>query len=66
VAVLRLPLSAIVLATVLTANAGLGSSPLIILGTVVAYLTATAIDPRDPPAAPGAAEPQTAPITQSG
>ena len=37
-AVLRLPLSAIVLATLLTANAGTGDEPLIIVGVVVAYL----------------------------
>jgi len=47
VAVLRLPLSAVVLATVLTAGAGLGAEPLIILGVVVAYLVVLAIDPRD-------------------
>ena len=38
VAVLRLPLSAVVLATLLTANTGVGDVPLIIVGVVVAYL----------------------------
>jgi len=38
VAVLRLPLAAVVLGTVLTSKAGLGASPLIIVGVVVAYL----------------------------
>ena len=47
VAVLRLPLSAVVLATVLTASSGLGSGALIIVGVVVAYLVANLIDPRD-------------------
>jgi hypothetical protein len=49
VAVLRLPLSAIVLATLLTAKSGPGSGPLIIVGVVVAYLTITFIS--RPPAA---------------
>jgi H+/Cl- antiporter ClcA len=38
VAVLRLPLSAIVLATLLTVHAGTGDEPLIIVGVVVAFL----------------------------
>ena len=38
VAVLRLPLSAVVLATLLTSQSGIGDSPLIIVGVVVAYL----------------------------
>ena len=36
--VLRLPLSAVVLATILTTKAGTGDEPLIIVGVVVAYL----------------------------
>ena len=40
---LRLPLSAVVLATLLTSQAGLGVSPLIILGVTVAYLTSLAL-----------------------
>ena len=51
VAVLRLPLTGVVLATVLTGQAGLGVGPLIIVGVVVAYLVANLIDPR-PEAAP--------------
>ncbi len=50
VAVLRLPLSSVVLATVLTGQSGLGVGPLIILGVVVAYLVANLIDPRPEPA----------------
>jgi H+/Cl- antiporter ClcA len=46
VAVLRLPLSAVVLATLFTVHTGLGSGPLIIVGVVVAYLTVQALDPR--------------------
>ncbi len=38
VAILRLPLSAIVLATLLTAKSGAGAAPLTIIGVVVAYL----------------------------
>jgi H+/Cl- antiporter ClcA len=45
VSVLRLPLSAVVLAVVLTSQSGLGSDPLIILGVAVAYLTTLAISP---------------------
>jgi H+/Cl- antiporter ClcA len=56
VAVLRLPLSAVVLAVVLTSSAGIGSGPLIIVGVVVAYLTTLAISARfDRGADPGAA-----------
>ena len=46
-AVMRLPLAAVVLATVLTASGGLGSEPLIILGAVVAYLTVQALEGLD-------------------
>jgi H+/Cl- antiporter ClcA len=45
-AILRLPLSAVVLATMLTAEAGLGASPLIIVGVVVSYLVTVALRPR--------------------
>ncbi|HEX4008459.1 MAG TPA: chloride channel protein [Solirubrobacteraceae bacterium] len=38
VSILRLPLSAIVIATLLTGNAGAGVTPLTIIGVVVAYL----------------------------
>jgi H+/Cl- antiporter ClcA len=48
VAVLRLPLSAVVLATLLTVSSGVGSEPLIIVGVVAAYLTAQALPPREP------------------
>ncbi len=41
-AVLRLPLSAVVLALLLTSKGGLATSPLIIVGVVVAYLTTLA------------------------
>jgi len=46
VAVLRLPLAAVVLATLFTANSGVGSEPQIILGVVVSYLTTQALDGR--------------------
>src|SRR5262245_16071388 len=42
-AVLRLPLSAIVLATVLTSSSGLGTTPLIVIGVVAAYLVTVAL-----------------------
>jgi cobalamin synthase len=38
VAVLRLPLSAVVLSTLLTYKAGAGAEPLTIVGVVVAYV----------------------------
>jgi H+/Cl- antiporter ClcA len=41
VTVLRLPLSAVVVATLLTSKAGPGAEPLIIVGVVVAYVVAT-------------------------
>jgi hypothetical protein len=41
--VLRLPLSAIVLAALLTANSGAGSLPLVIVGVVVAYVITTVL-----------------------
>ena len=62
VAVLRLPLSAVVLATLFTVHTGLGSGPLIIVGVVVAYLTVQALDGRR---APGNREP-VKPMTPGG
>jgi H+/Cl- antiporter ClcA len=69
VSVLRLPLSAVVLATLFTVHTGLGSGPLIIVGVVVAYLTVQALPMPDhsgkPPGggsdAPPGTEPATAP-----
>src|SRR4051794_2907543 len=49
-AVLRLPLSAIVLGVLLSAQSGPGSTPLMIIGVVVAYLASTALDRFDVPA----------------
>jgi H+/Cl- antiporter ClcA len=61
VAVLRLPLSAVVLATLLTAQSGLSDTPLIIVGVVVGYLVATALSARtDAGGDPAAAEPEAA------
>jgi H+/Cl- antiporter ClcA len=48
-AALKLPLAAVVIATVLTSNAGVGTSPLIIVGAVVGYLTIQLLP--QPPAA---------------
>jgi H+/Cl- antiporter ClcA len=47
-AVLRLPLSAVVLATLLTFKAGLGVGPLVIVGVVVAHLVAIELSGRRP------------------
>jgi len=54
--VLRLPLSAVVLATLLTSQAGLGAGPLVIVGVVVAYLVANVIDPPPDELQPAAAD----------
>jgi hypothetical protein len=56
-AVLRLPLSAIVLATLLTAHSGTGDEPLIIVGVVVAYLVTLALTTRPSAPAPAAERP---------
>jgi H+/Cl- antiporter ClcA len=49
VAVLRLPLSAVVVATLLTAGAGAGAGPLIIVGVVTAYLVTVGLSPSQDP-----------------
>jgi H+/Cl- antiporter ClcA len=46
VAILRLPLSAVVVAAVLTAKAGPGSTPLVIVGVVIAYLATLRLSTR--------------------
>jgi H+/Cl- antiporter ClcA len=51
-AVLRLPLSAIVLATLLTVHSGTGDEPLIIVGVVVAYLVTVSLTTPAPASAP--------------
>ena len=43
VAMLRLPLSAVIVATLLTSRAGVNVEPLIIVGVAVAYVTTVAI-----------------------
>jgi Voltage gated chloride channel len=64
-AILRLPLSAVVLATLLTSKAGTGDEPLIIVGVVVAYLIALAVPaPRSSDTGPVAAS--TAPGAAGG
>jgi H+/Cl- antiporter ClcA len=65
VAVLRLPLSAAVLATFLTTKAGIGDEPLIIVGVVVAYLVTLALSRNSPEPStstvPATAEPSVTP-----
>jgi H+/Cl- antiporter ClcA len=46
-AVLRLPLSAVVLAVLLVEGTGAGSTPRVIVGVVAAFLTATALTQRE-------------------
>ncbi len=57
-AVLRLPLSAIVFAALLTAGSGAGSEPLVIVGAIVAYMVSRTLLPA-PPASPVPAAPAT-------
>ena len=52
VSVLRLPLSAVVLAVLLTSGSGPGAGPLVIVGVVVAYLITLALSARQPSQAP--------------
>jgi H+/Cl- antiporter ClcA len=52
VAVLKLPLTAVVTATVLTEKAGAGVEPLIIVGVVVSYITILALSDRQSRPAP--------------
>jgi H+/Cl- antiporter ClcA len=43
VSILRLPLSSVMIALLLSVNAGLGVAPLVVVGVVVAYLTSEAL-----------------------
>jgi H+/Cl- antiporter ClcA len=67
VAVLRLPLSAVVIATLLTSQAGPNVEPLIIVGVVVAYVVTLVLRPttgateEQPAGAPQAPVPAPAP-----
>jgi Voltage gated chloride channel len=49
VSILRLPLSAIIVASLLTAKAGAGTEPLIIIGVAVAYLLTVALSRKQAP-----------------
>jgi H+/Cl- antiporter ClcA len=60
-AVLRRPLSAIVIATLLTTGSGAGSEPLVIVGTIVAYMISVTLLAPAPSAAPAAAPTAKAP-----
>jgi H+/Cl- antiporter ClcA len=70
VAFLKLPLSAVVIATALTTSAGLAVGPLIIVGVVVAYIATLGLEGRlgtgDPAAgaAPGGPAPTAAPSSR--
>ena len=62
VSILRLPLSATIIALLLTSKAGIATAPLIIVAVVVAYITIqnAVPSPRPRPAAAPTAEPQPA------
>jgi H+/Cl- antiporter ClcA len=71
VSVLRLPLSAVVLAVLLTSGSGAGAGPLVIVGVVVAYLVTLALSAREPSPASGGdpgrpPSPETEPGTAPG
>ena len=53
VSFLKLPLSAVIIATSLTVSAGLAAGPLIIVGVVVAYLVTLALEGRLGTGGPG-------------
>lgn len=64
VGVLKLPLTAVVIGTVLTSKSGLGVGPLIIVGAVVGYIVMLVVDARWPASPTTAAgEPQPTPAT---
>ncbi len=66
VGVLKLPLTAVVIGTVLTSTSGLGVGPLIIVGAVVSYIVVLLVDARwtaSPETAAG--EPDRTPATTS-
>ena len=63
-AILRLPLSAVIIATALTVASGPGLVPLIIVGVVVAHLATLALEGRfGPPGVPPAEDRSSAPTT---
>ena len=62
--VLRLPLSGVVLAALLTAQSGAGSLPLVIVGVVVAYVITTVLSP--PPASAGGSADAADPAEEQG
>jgi hypothetical protein len=49
-AILQLPLSAVIMALLLSGQSGYGASPLIIVGVVVAFLTTRVLAAREKPA----------------
>jgi H+/Cl- antiporter ClcA len=59
-AVLRLPLAAVVLASLLTSGSGPGAEPLVIVGVVVAFLTTVALSRRLEPDASADEDPSPA------
>jgi H+/Cl- antiporter ClcA len=55
VSILRLPLSSVVLALLLTSSAGIATAPIIIVAVVVAYITTESLAARSPRPAPAPA-----------
>jgi H+/Cl- antiporter ClcA len=65
-AILRLPLSAVVLATLITSHAGTGDEPLIIVGVVVAYLSTIMLSVERPKTGETVASPPATGIASPG
>lgn len=65
VAVLRLPLAAVVLAILLTSQGGAGAGPLVIVGVAAAYLATLELDRRSFPRQPATAQARSAGLTES-
>jgi H+/Cl- antiporter ClcA len=56
VAILRLPLAAVILATLLTSAGGVGAGPVVIIGVVVAYIVTLALPGSGPETTPSHGE----------
>lgn len=61
VSILRLPLSSVILALLLTSSAGIATAPIIIVAVVVAYITIQSLSAMRPPQPAGASGSAAAP-----
>jgi hypothetical protein len=65
VVLLRLPLTSVLLATLLLAEDGLAVMPLVIVAVAVAYVASARLTPAPSPAPPGAAATEEEPVQAS-